>query len=203
MCPRKLEPFTLYSAFVVPSYNSGRHAGLGRQVECNDALAWNNETDESIELPVYYRWDFQTSETGDFEKLIDLLNFREIPEGVGTKLIDGSKPGFLYDKDGGEITFNEPPDNEIKVEGALVAPGHMKARDRIYPKGFAKAIITELNTSLEEAPVKDKADNDPLISIPVYGRYFQKPKKFKAPNSRVWIHELNLDRRSRVSTSLA
>jgi len=51
----------------------------------------------------------------------------------------------------------------------------------------------------------DNEDEDPLISIPVYGRYFQKTNTIELPRSngkwegeQKWINETNLDRRYRI-----
>jgi hypothetical protein len=226
MCPRKLEEFTLYSAFVVPTYEIGRRAGLGMDVVKTDDYTPDNSLwkpsaseDDSFELPIYYMWQFQTSESGDFEELIDLIKCKEVPKDeneqylVGIREINGSDPGYLEDKG-----CKEFPGDIFKLEGALVPPGFIRnkentedteKREPIKPAGFVKCIRSELDKSLKEAPVHDDEDNDPLVSIPVYGRYFQKTKEIKPPDkkgkwktSRSWIHETNLDRRYRVTASI-
>lgn len=213
--PRLLDPSTLYSAFIVPTYEVGRLAGIGQlnmnSITPEEAIKlWdqkmNDESREEAELPVYYRFDFQTNEWGDIERLFDMLKFCPVPEGVGTRQIDGSEPGFLCDLNGNEKTY---PNDTFYLEGALVPPGYNANRTRIMPTGFTQDILPELNRALEEAPIHEDEDIDPLVSIPVYGRYFQRTEKIEPPNaygiwdiSDSWIHEQNLDRRYRVASSI-
>jgi hypothetical protein len=75
LCLRKLEPLTLYSAFVVPWYEAGRLAvGLSEGKTVDDSC-WK----EPNTLPVYYHWEFQTSEKGDFEDLINRIKGKVSP----------------------------------------------------------------------------------------------------------------------------
>jgi hypothetical protein len=210
MCPRKLEPNTRYSAFVVPAYEVGRKAGLGEPIdEYTDDPAWYQNA-ERVTLPAYYRWDFQTSEAGDFEELLARISYGPVPQDekkyyVGTRPIDGSRPGYFLDADGNEKEYK----GEILLEGALVPPNFMQEdRKSFKPGEFTRDMCEELNRSLKEAPIHDQEDEDPLVPIPVYGRYFQKTEEIEMPNEegkwsmpRSWVHELNLDRRYRVAAS--
>lgn len=93
LCPRRLEPKTGYTVFVIPNYERGRLIGLPKEKVQQELqqknLEWKNVaalerswTDEeaatlprsrTILMPVYYHWRFQTGEGGDFEYLVDLL----------------------------------------------------------------------------------------------------------------------------------
>jgi hypothetical protein len=69
ICPRKLRPSTAYHAFLIPSFEVGRLAGLGQSTANKDALLPSWGAGQS-EYPVYYRWYFRTGERGDFEYLV-------------------------------------------------------------------------------------------------------------------------------------
>ena len=77
ICPRVLTPGTDYFACVVPTFDSlGRKAGLGHDMKSVDvtqlADAWTAGA-KSVELPVYFQWEFSTGAGGDFESLAMLL----------------------------------------------------------------------------------------------------------------------------------
>src|SRR6185436_4186013 len=58
--PRKLETNTGYHAFLIPSFESGRLAGLGYEIDPNliaTKCAWD---EENAEFPYYHRWYFRT-----------------------------------------------------------------------------------------------------------------------------------------------
>lgn len=92
LAPRRLEPNRGYIAAVVPTYLSGRIAGLGEDPTGHPALvtgrepAWN-ALDTPTQLPVYYTWSFRTGEAGDFESLAQRLHAVQLdPEGERTAL---------------------------------------------------------------------------------------------------------------------
>jgi len=198
LCPRKLDPLTLYSAFVVPLYEIGRLAGLGQvlpesvaEADVNktwDPKTWNNDLKQGIELPVYYQWDFQTGESGDFEDLIHKIVPDKCPEDVGKRQVDGSNPGFLEAKDYGPF----------ELEGALL-PLQSESAPLNPTDSFSKEISPELQRSF---PYADEGDDDPLITIPIYGQQYQRidPTTFDPNNfdTTSWVREINLDRRYRV-----
>ena len=68
-----------YLACVVPAFEAGRKAGLGRAVTEADenqlAPAWT-ATRRRSQLPVYYHWEFATGAGGDFESLARRLTAR-------------------------------------------------------------------------------------------------------------------------------
>lgn len=217
MCPRKLEPLTTYSAFVVPTYKIGQLAGFGQSGDVSNKL-WDEEILEPLELPVYYQWDFQTSESGDFEKLIDKIEFKDArkiwekdaKKKIGTRIIDGSRPGYLTDDEGKEKKFDNPQDIQFDMEGVLVPPGFTTSGERknIALSEFTEEIQKKLNEAIKEASIHDDDGKDPLISIPVYGRSFQKTERIELPTrdgkwngQKTWVHETNLDRRYRTAAS--
>lgn len=129
LCPRKLDPNKAYHAFLVPSYESGRRAGLGlRQpgLPAAGTMAWETYggRPESQLLPVYYRWYFRTGAGGDFEDLVKLLTPQVVDARVGYRDIDVQAPGST-------LPGIERPDAKgvLKLGGALRAPG-----DTLSPK---------------------------------------------------------------------
>ncbi len=72
LCPRRLDPETSYSAFLVPAFQNGLRAGLGQDVSAltTSDPAWTRDTQTPLTLPFYFRFDFNTSDEGDFESLV-------------------------------------------------------------------------------------------------------------------------------------
>jgi hypothetical protein len=98
LCPRRLDESTTYHAFLIPSYESGRLAGLGHDPAGTPALehgAWvpaPGKLDPDL-FPYYHRWSFITGTVGDFEYLVRLLEPRPIDIRVGRRDIDVQRPG--------------------------------------------------------------------------------------------------------------
>jgi hypothetical protein len=63
LCARRLEAGMSYNAFIVPTFDSGRRAGLGLPPGDPQAPAWADGA-RSAQLPVYYRWRFGTGACG-------------------------------------------------------------------------------------------------------------------------------------------
>jgi hypothetical protein len=147
LCARRLQPNTKYKAFIVPTFRLGLCAGRGIPFsDPPDALeiAWDSSED-MIELPYYYQWEFRTGMRGDFEQLVRLLKPREL-KGIGISPIDCSQPGYdipgvdekplglegtlmsldteftCWGKDGGEITRFEKTDESIKIVNGMIKP---------------------------------------------------------------------------------
>lgn len=122
MCPRKLDADKAYHAFLVPSFESGRRAGLGltqQGLPSAGTMAWETYggRPESQLLPVYHRWYFRTGAGGDFEDLVKLLKPQVVDARVGYRDIDVQAPGSTLPGIAG-------PDNKgiLKLGGALRAP---------------------------------------------------------------------------------
>jgi hypothetical protein len=92
LAPRRLHPNRGFIAVVVPTFLSGRIAGLGEDPTGHPALrtglepAWS-ALDVPTRLPAYYTWTFRTGEAGDFESLAQRLHPVQLdPEGERTSL---------------------------------------------------------------------------------------------------------------------
>ena len=97
LCPRRLEPNKSYTAFLVPTFECGRLAGLyldPAKAPYATASAWGAyaEREEPDLLPVYYRWTFRTGAIGDFEYLVRLLEPKPVDRRVGVRDIDVQRP---------------------------------------------------------------------------------------------------------------
>ena len=114
---RKLESNSRYFAFLVPTFEVGRLAGLGVPIDGNikgTIFAWKVRGSPSEispmqhVLPVYYQWEFSTSlQTGDFESLVAKLEDRILSKEVGLQKLDVSEP-FLSVDIGKDTGFNKP-----------------------------------------------------------------------------------------------
>jgi hypothetical protein len=130
LCPRKLKPKTGYHAFLIPAFESGRLAGLGRDpaplfADAGNALmatssAWGaygvaaNRPD-ATNFPYYFRWFFRTAENGDFESLVRLLKPKIVDSRVGHRDIDVADPAP-------NIVGIDKFDGVLRLGGALKAP---------------------------------------------------------------------------------
>ena len=191
IAPRRLEPLTPYTAFVVPAFEVGRQAGLGLDPSGDgQAASWGAG---QVEYPVLYEWSFGTSEQGDFEYLVGLLEARPVDERVGIRDMDVQRPGF------GVTGLTDPP--EMGLEGALRKPGAV-ARPAVWPPATTPPMLRDLETivNLQEdlvAPPAGTAHPDPVISPPLYGRWHAIVDRLDLAGEG-WVHELNRDPRLRV-----
>lgn len=123
LCPRKLKPHTQYFAFLLPSFERGRRAGLmytkNEVDEANiQAPAWG---DGQTAFPCYYEWSFSTGENEDFESLVQKIKARELDPNVGKRWIDLQDGGYglhYVDEAEEEGFFDQPiiEDGEIQEE---------------------------------------------------------------------------------------
>lgn len=199
LCPMKLENNAAYHAFLIPTFETGRLAGLGLDPSAPTVphatfSAWENygSRPEPDNYPVYHRWFFRTGDVGDFEYLVRLLKPQPIDKRVGRRDLDVQYPGSnisgITDSELGGI---------LKLGGALKVPFiTMTDTDKAdvlkydnwdqigYPKPFQKDLATFINLSDEysQKTATDAnnntglgvgvADNpDPLITPPLYGRW--------------------------------
>src|SRR5262249_48937944 len=97
LCPRRLKDNTAYDVFVVPTFETGRLAGLGldpaKTAPFAPASAWQGVGPEPTNFPLYYRWFFRTGSRGDFEYLVSLLKPQPVDTRVGTRDMDVKDPG--------------------------------------------------------------------------------------------------------------
>ncbi len=224
ICPRKLAPNTGYHAFLVPTFETGRLAGLGLDPATAahaTASAWGPGRDVPTLMPHYFRWYFRTGSEGDFEFLVRLLEPRPADERVGRRDLDVQAPGSNI------AGITEPElDGVLKLGGALLAPLTDEAEaalekwekwDDPYPHAFQTDLANFVNLADDYAQQTVDAANqgsglddairndpDPLITPPIYGRWHALTPRVLTdadgaalPNNRNWVHQLNLDPRWR------
>jgi hypothetical protein len=134
LCPRRLDPGTRYTAMLVPTFETGRRAGLALPDEAGGAPlspAWTNGS-APVELPVYYRWRFETGPEGDFESLVKRLKPRELSATTGVRDMDAANPGA-----GLPPAAREP----LGLEGALSPP---RMERRPWPEEERRSLFAPL-----------------------------------------------------------
>ena len=199
VCPRRLEPNIAYHAFLIPTFESGRLAGLG--LDPNDTpaevhatfSAWASYTgrSEPTFFPYYHRWRFRTGAEGDFEFLVRLLKPMPANERVGRRDIDVQVPGSnisgILDPDlGGVLRLGgalQVPFDTLSDEAKAVITKYENWDDP-YPHPFQIDLSRFINLAdaYEEKTAADAnndsglnpviaSDLDPVITPPLYGRW--------------------------------
>lgn len=197
MCGRKLQPNTPYFAFVIPTFESGRLAGLGLKIEDDLSAqqpAWGNGQDI---FPVYHQWYFRTGDRGDFESLVRLLEPRPVDDRVGIRDMDVQQPD--YEVEG----LDDPP--VMGLEGALRKPESVP-RPQIWPPQELPLFLEQLEekVNLQELSKRSLDDGvekhpDPILSSPLYGRWHAKVDLLDvSKGAEGWVHEMNRDPRLRT-----
>lgn len=203
ICPRKLKPLTAYHAFLIPTFETGRLAGLGEPTEGIDALepSWGKEGEEQNEYPVYYRWYFRTGERGNFEYLVNLLEPRQVDERVGIRDMDMQSES--YGVQGMIDGVGDVP--VMGLEGALKSP-QAQPRPSTWPPSDPANYPTFLNELVEVVNLQETLLNlpdssasypDPIVSPPLYGRWHALQTQLSVGQAG-WVNELNQDPRYRV-----
>jgi hypothetical protein len=220
MCPRRLKPDTPYRAFVIPSFESGRLAGLGLDVPAATVATKGAWDDGQTTFPTYYSWYFHTSDFGDFEYLVRLLVPKPVDPKVGVRDIDvlhiDTLPGIDKPELGGVLKLGgalRVPFDSLTPDDQIIAKRY-DAWDDPYPDTFETALAARINLAddyarLEAKDANPDNDPDPIVTSPLYGRWPAKVNRVltaadgtQAANDTNWIHRLNLDPRYRVAAGL-
>jgi hypothetical protein len=200
MSPRKLVENTAYRAFLVPTFETGRLAGLGVDTTGTDSQkpSWSHDSD-GLELPIYFEWFFRTGENEDFESLVKLLEPRVMDSRVGIRNMNGSSPGFGM-TNGSDIGAILPPESDqvvIGLEGALKAPTTLsRPENLLLSKPFFDELQDKVNFPAAVAKISNNL-SDPVVSPPIYGENHALHHELNVHNDG-WLHHLNRDPRLRV-----
>jgi len=202
VCPRRLDDNAGYHAFVVPTFETGRLAGIGKDPKLSPhatysawGAAYPDQPDPDV-MPVYYRWYFRTGSKGDFEYLVTLLKPQPINTRVGTRDMDVQDPGSNIP------AITDPPlGGVLRLGGALRVPdadlgtADLQERqkyenwDQPYPHPFQRALAAFVNLPDDYAASTAEAANaasaipgitddlDPLITAPLYGRWHARTQR--------------------------
>jgi hypothetical protein len=198
LSPRRLVADTQFDAFLVPAFEAGRLAALGRPTDGVPAqqAAWGlpqHATDR--DLPVFHHFRFRTAVDGDFETLARRLVPRAAGEEFGKRLLDVSAPGFgLDERDGATVDF----------EGAL-APPQMPRTAFVDPWDAVAEDLVETLDAGDAALQPAVVTPDPMVVPPAYGRRQKGLRRVVDARNQAdlaWLAELNLDLRSRAAAGL-
>ena len=203
LCPRKLEPRTHYTAFLIPAFETGRLAGLEQPTSTVPAqMASWTDAGARGEMPVYYEWFFSTGANSDFESLVRALKPLPMPATVGIRDMDCHEPGFVKADGTGELPATSPA--LLGLEGAVKSP---TTESTVFPdpaaaKDFQQELQRVVNLQFEITGTD--ASGDPIISLPLYGGKHAKTAARDVVKLDItrnsWVHELNRDPRWRVSS---
>ncbi|CCQ90844.1 conserved hypothetical protein [Nitrospina gracilis 3/211] len=173
LCPRKLEENVAYHAFLIPAFETGRLAGLGRDpadAPSHDAPAWSDAVTPP-ELPYYFRWYFRSGTVGDFEYLVRLLKPKPVDSRVGLRDMDVQNPGANIQ---GILDAPSAPDNH-KLNGILKLSGALKIPDISYTPEEFSIIQKYRGWAALAQPYPHPFQNDLASFINLTDSYEQKP----------------------------
>lgn len=197
---RRLAPETAYTAFVIPTFDVGRKAGLGQPV--NDAadsgvkLAW---ADGATEFPIYHEWYFRTGAAGDFEDLVERLQPRPVDKRVGIRDIDIANPRFGMP----QVAVPVGP-GPLDHEGVVGLEGALKAATMVPKPLDPRSQFPEKAAAIVNAPAQAQAEGegDPVIAPPLYGGWHALVDRVDPDGMDTWVNELSLDPRARAAAGL-
>jgi len=200
--PRRLSPSTSYQAFLVPTFEAGRKAGLGiafdDETESGTALSWASGASE---FPIYYQWTFSTGEGGDFEDLVERIIPRPVDKRVGIRDMDIAVPGFGMPQVAEAVGPGEQPSHHrgvVGLEGALKAPDmEPKPLDPTsdFPQQAAAVVNLPVNAQASGA-------SDPVVAPPLMGGWHALLDRVDPADRPHWPDDLNLDARFRAAGGL-
>jgi hypothetical protein len=203
---RKLEDNSAYHAFVIPAFEAGRLAGLGLDIPPGTSGQLASWGAGQRVYPIYYRWFFRTGEKGDFEFLVDLLEPRPVDKRVGVREMDMQDPGYEVEGMSGELRV-------MGLEGALKSPETQSSPSEWPPAGtefenppagsagrFLNQLEEKVNLqfALQQEETAETQHPDPILSPPLYGKWYAMAEKLGVRNGTGWVNELNRDPRFRA-----
>src|SRR5262249_6316825 len=115
-----------YHAFLMPTFEAGRRAGLG--LDLGDVAATMSAWDggarpQALSFPYYHRWFFRTGLSGDFETLVRLLVPKPVDPRVGFREMAVQEPGPTV-----------PGVDKAALGGILKLGGALQPPDTVPPK---------------------------------------------------------------------
>jgi len=194
LCPRRLDPESSYSAFLVPAFQIGVQIGTGQDVSAvtTSDPAWTKDTPVPLRLPFYYRFDFHTSDAGDFESLVRALTPTVLGPAVGTRPMDVSQP------DPGVRSAGPP----LGLEGALQSVGSQPTPWNDPDKtNFQTDVQNWINQNSASTIDLKNPGPDPIVNPPIYGRWHAAVTSVDRTKPG-WVNELNLDPRNRSGAGM-
>lgn len=218
LCPRRLKPNKQYHAFLIPTFELGRRAGLG--FETTDISiqksAWDlTDTDMQVSTidnpsirgynqfyPVYYKWSFSTGNNDDFESLVNKIKPKYLGPETGHRPLEIQDPGHpsLYN--------NLPPtitDGTLTLEGILkpIINDNALDFDSQWELNESNDYLVALKDYLnqQESYLTSNPTDDPVVSAPLYGAKHI-PATTVNTTTVNWFTRINLDPRYRAMAGL-
>lgn len=205
ICPRRLEPGVDYLACVVPAFDAGVQAGLGRPVAAGARLgpAWAGGEAAGLELPIYYQWEFSTGPAGDFETLARRLRTKaELPAEVQQRLGELGRVPVEVDADRllqrGAVTPELVQQQYVaRYEGALLSLTPQPAAEPGRADDIAALLRTALTAgdrrALGNLAQLDLQPEVPLVGPPAYGAWHARRHDLDVARRKDrWFDGLNL-----------
>jgi hypothetical protein len=190
ICPKVLESNKRYLACLVPTFLRGQRIGTGQDPTDIDALklAWDN-SDNSVDLPIYYSWRFQTGSTGSFELLARLIQAAKVPRGLGRRKMDVRSPG---------LGLPQATPSTLDAEGALQSP------EAGGPSPWSDTDRTNWVSHLKDFLNTPTFNGQRVVAPPLYARWYAAQDKLDetAGQNPPWFFTLNSDPRNRVAGGL-
>ncbi|MFD1687026.1 hypothetical protein [Halobellus litoreus] len=207
LSPRRLQENESYHACVVPTFEPGVRAGLGKDPYPGDDRivdpAWDDgESTGQIRLPVYYHWEFSTGPAGDFESLVRRLT-PEQHSGLGIRAVDASDPGPTALESAGEETVDlEGALRSVEPSSGSASPDGQPAPPRSYDPDKQRTLRDILNRASalsDPIELQGPEGDTPTLGPPLYGQWpVAEPLVPDSGGQPVWLRELNLDPRFRL-----
>jgi hypothetical protein len=193
VCPRRLDSLTVYTAFLVPTLEAARLSVLGQTVDSTFDIsqpAWKNDG-TAVQLPVFYSWRFQTSDTGDFESLVKRIVSQPLPATVGERPMDVSDPG---------LGLGQAASTPLAVESALRA---LDSQSTPWDPNERQTWTTALAGFLNLPDLRlQQAGASRVLVPPLYGRWYAAIGRLDPTAQPPWFQDLNADPRTRVAAAL-
>ena len=191
LCPRRLDPETSYTAFLVPVFQIGVAAGLnGGDVGgiTTSEPAWTSQTTAPLRLPYYYSFQFNTSDEGDFESLVRALQPTVLPATVGERPMDITypAPGVQLDLQGA-------------IESVSTVPSPWNQPDKDAFQSALQPWINQTSPTIDDPAHPNP--QDPIIAPPIYGRW-QAAVQSVDRTAAGWVNDLSLDPRNRGAAGM-
>ena len=196
LCPRRLDPETSYTAFLVPAFDVGRQAGLGTDVTSVTTAtpSWTSATAAPLRLPVYHQFEFHTSDAGDFESLVRKLVPTILPAKVGIAPMAVDHPLE------GVPSAGAPLGLEGALRSASTVASDWVGADHDAFQAAVQDLINEGTDAPLDDPDKPKPE-DPRIVPPAYGRWHAGVASVDRSIAG-WVPDLNLDPRNRTGAGM-
>jgi hypothetical protein len=198
MCPRRLEPNTPYLAALVPAFDLGVAAGLGQEHTGTEVSpAWDRAAlGASIQLPVYYQWDFSTGPPGDFESLARELKPMFVPGGIG------ETPMFVGDAHPALPRVAPDAGGIVAMQGALRAPNTGTGNLSSSLDAWVQKLTATVDATAAAASDGSSA-NAEAVAPPIYGEWHVNVHKVPTAGNRPrWLRDLNADPRHRAGAGI-